>query len=124
MSRFNRYGLAYILLTGLSIFSTGFLQVIACILSFLLLFYLHNMITNKTRWYLLIESLIITLVLKESFYEYWLTTTILYLVSCLLMNHKNLMLLFHKTELINDQLEIIDEWQQEQNKKEKDNKSE
>lgn len=124
MSRFTRYGLAYILLTGLSIFSTGFLQVIACILSFLLLFYLHNMITNKTRWYLLIESLIITLVLKESFYEYWLTTTILYLVSCLLMNHKNLMLLFQKAEVINDQLEIIDEWQQEQNKKEKDNKSE
>lgn len=124
MSRFTRYGLAYILLTGLSIFSSGFIQVIACILSFLLLFYLHNMITNTTRWYLLIESLIITLVLKESFYGYWLTTTILYLVSCLLMNHKNLMLLFQKAEVINDQLEIIDEWQQEQNKKEKDNKSE
>lgn len=124
MSRFTRYGLAYILLTGLSIFSSGFIQVVACILSFLLLFYLHNMITNTTRWYLLIESLIITLVLKESFYEYWLTTTILYLVSCLLMNHKNLMLLFQKAEVINDQLEIIDEWQQEQNKKEKDNKSE
>lgn len=124
MRRFNLYGLAYILLTGLSIFSSGFIQVIACILSFLLLFYLHNMITNTTRWYLLIESLIITLVLKESFYEYWLTTTILYLVSCLLMNHKNLMLLFQKAEVINDQLEIIDEWQQEQNKKEKDNKSE
>lgn len=124
MSRFNRYGLAYILLTGLSIFSTGFIQVIACILSFLLLFYLHNMITNKTRWYLLLESLVITLVLKESFYEFWLTTTILYLASCLLMNHKNLMILFHKAEVINDQLEIIDEWQQEQNKKETDNKSE
>lgn len=123
MSRFNLYGIAYILLTGLSIFSTGFIQVIACILSFLFLFYLHNMITNKTRWYLLLESLIITLVLKESFYEYWLTTTILYLVSCLLMNHKNLMVLFHKAEVINEQLEIIDEWQQEQNKKETDNKT-
>lgn len=123
MSRFNLYGIAYILLTGLSIFSKGFIQVIACILSFLFLFYLHNMITNKTRWYLLLESLIITLVLKESFYEYWLTTTILYLVSCLLMNHKNLMVLFHKAEVINEQLEIIDEWQQEQNKKETDNKT-
>lgn len=122
MSRFNVYGIIYILLTGLSIFSTGFIQVIACILSFLLLFYLHNMITNKTRWYLLLESLVITLVLKESFYEFWLTTTILYLVSCLLMNHKNLMILFHKAEVINDQLEIIDEWQQEQNKKQTDNK--
>jgi hypothetical protein len=58
--------------------------------------------------------------LKDKLYESWLTFNIFLLFECLVLNHKVLMVLFKKSDLIDDQLDIIYDWYKENKENEEE----
>lgn len=119
--KFFIYCLAYFLSVIITCLTTHFIQGLASLIALIFILYIYHMIVTKSKIILyLILTLIINLILKDTPFESWLTFNIFLLLECLVLNNKVLMDLFKKSDLIDEQLDIIYDWYKE-NKESEEN---
>lgn len=112
--KFFIYCLAYIVSVIITCLTTHFIQGLASLIALIFILYIYHMIVTKSKIILyLILTLIINLILKDTPFESWLTFNIFLLLECLVLNNKVLMDLFKKSDLIDEQLDIIYDWYKE-----------
>lgn len=112
--KFFIYCIAYLISVVTTCLTTHFIQGLASLIALIFILYIYHMIVTKSKIILyLILTLIINLILKDTPFESWLTFNIFLLLECLVLNNKVLMDLFKKSDLIDEQLDIIYDWYKE-----------